>query len=79
MTLRSTTSSRAQRSINALGEPAADMARSTIATSRRMAQPPGAPQAAIRCMADRGNDRSISSGSVQKRPTSTPPDLQDDR
>ena len=75
-TVRSTTSSRAQRSMKALGEPAADIARSTSGTRLRIAQPPGAPVAAINRRADRGKERSISSGSVQKKPMSTPPGLQ---
>ena len=40
-----------------------------------MAQPPGVPVAEIKREAARGNDRSISAGSVQKRPTRIPPGL----
>ena len=74
-TVRSTTSSRAQRIMNARGA----ARRPTMTRSASGQAPadapsrPGRPMAAIARIAGSGNERSISSGSVQKKPTRTPP------
>ena len=65
----------AQRSMNAAGDPPADIARSARGTARRMPSRPGPRWPRSAASRSAGNDRSISSGSVQKRPTSTPPGL----
>ena len=58
------------------GEPDAATLRWAIGSSRRIVHPPKAPVAAIKRSAAMGNERAISSGSVQNRPASTPPGRQ---
>ena len=55
--------------MNAAGESEAVAIRWAAGNSRRMLQPPKAPVIAIRRKTDMENDRSISAGAVQNRPT----------